>query len=100
MISKVILILLFLALGVVFACGKGRWLIAGYNTMSERERAKYDEKKLMKIMSRGMFAAAGGELLSLLGSLLGYRPLEYAGIGLIAVTVVVLVIRINTGALK
>ena len=100
MTVRAVMILLFLALGVVFACGKGRWLIAGYNTMSERERARYDEKKLMRIMRNGMFAFAGCQLLSLMGSLLGYRLLEYAGYGLFAAAAVVLIIRANTGALK
>ena len=37
-----ILILLFLVLGSLFARGRGRKLIAGYNTMSEREREKIE----------------------------------------------------------
>ncbi len=28
--------------------GKGKWLIAGYNTLSKEEQKKYDEKKLCK----------------------------------------------------
>ena len=46
-------IILNSALGVIFAvtavlsfCGKSANLIAGYNTASEEEKAKYDEKKL------------------------------------------------------
>lgn len=42
----------FLALGIVFSRGKGTSLIAGYNTASPEEKAKYDEKKLCKAMSR------------------------------------------------
>ena len=38
--------LLFLVMGIVLFCGKGSWLIAGYNTMSPQEKEKYDEKKL------------------------------------------------------
>lgn len=45
----------FLALGIVFSRGKGTSLIAGYNTASPEEKAKYDEKKLCKAMSRLMF---------------------------------------------
>ena len=49
----------FLVLGIVFSRGKGTSLIAGYNTASPEEKAKYDEKKLCKAMSRLMFALAG-----------------------------------------
>lgn len=48
----------FLALGIVFSRGKGTSLIAGYNTASPEEKAKYDEKKLCKAMSRLMFVLA------------------------------------------
>ncbi len=48
-------IILNSALGVIFAvtavlsfCGKSANLIAGYNTASEEEKAKYDSKKLEK----------------------------------------------------
>ena len=48
----------FLALGIVFSRGKGTSLIAGYNTAAPEEKAKYDEKKLCKAMSRLMFVLA------------------------------------------
>lgn len=92
--------LLFLALGVGFSRGKGQGLIAGYNTMSAREREKVDEKKLMRVMSRGMFALVGCTAVSLVGLLTGVRPLLYAGFVLFIVAIVVLVIRANTGVKK
>ena len=36
--------LLLLVISIVLLCGRGSWLIAGYNTASEEERKKYDEK--------------------------------------------------------
>ncbi len=36
----------FLIMALVFFLGKGSGLIAGYNTASDEEKAKYDEKKL------------------------------------------------------
>lgn len=38
--------ILFLIMALVFFSGKGKGLIAGYNTASDEEKAKYDEKKL------------------------------------------------------
>ncbi len=49
---------IFLVLGTVFAFGKGAFLIAGYNTASAEEKAKYDEKKLCRAVSKLMFALA------------------------------------------
>lgn len=40
--------LMFLIISVPLFCGKGKWLIAGYNTMSKEERKNFDEKKLCK----------------------------------------------------
>ena len=92
------MVVLFLILGVLFRQGKGKGLIAGYNTMSERERARYDETKLMKIMSRGMFSFACCMALSLAGVLLHRAQLVSAGFGLLAVAAIVLVVLINTKA--
>ncbi|HUM85063.1 MAG TPA: DUF3784 domain-containing protein [Lachnospiraceae bacterium] len=39
---------MFLAADVLFISGHGAWLIAGYNTASKSEKAKYDEKKLCR----------------------------------------------------
>ena len=91
---------LFLALGVVFARGKGQSLIAGYNTMSAREREKVEEKKLLRVMSGGMFALDGCTAVSLIGMLTGIRPLLYVGFILFIAAIVVLVIRANIGTKK
>ena len=99
-IVLVLLACLFLLLGFVFGKGKGQWLIAGYNTMSERERAKVDENKLLKLMSGSMFAFAGCMAVSVLGALLGSRSLVNAGFGLLTVGAVVLVILANTKTKK
>lgn len=43
--------LLLLGLAIPLWMGKGAWLIAGYNTASKTEKAKYDEKKLCRVMA-------------------------------------------------
>ena len=50
-IGVIVLATLFLILSVFLFQGKGSWLIAGYNTASEEEKAKYDKKKLCKGVS-------------------------------------------------
>lgn len=47
------LIIVFGILSLIFFLGKGSWLIAGYNTASQKEKSKYDEKKLCNVMATG-----------------------------------------------
>lgn len=46
MIVIIILTVIFAIMGILFAFGKGGFLIAGYNSASDKDKAKYDEKKL------------------------------------------------------
>lgn len=39
-------------LAVLLLSGKGAFFIAGYNTMSKEEKAKYDEKALCRFMGK------------------------------------------------
>ena len=53
MIAEMIILffaLIFLIISIFLFRGKGKWLIAGYNTLSKEEQKKYDEKKLCKAM--------------------------------------------------
>ena len=45
-IVNICILVLFFLLGLLFARGKGAGLIAGYNTMSAREKEKYDKLKV------------------------------------------------------
>ena len=52
------LAVLFLVLALVVYFGKGDWLIAGYNTASEKERAQYNVKRLRLIITLLMLLSA------------------------------------------
>ena len=95
-----IMILMFASFGLMFARGKGQGLIAGYNTMSAREREKYDEGKLMRIMRDGMFSFAGCMAVSLIGTLIGSKALMYAGFVLLLAAAIVLAVLANTKTKK
>lgn len=60
----------FLAISIFLFLGKGSWLIAGYNTAFSEEKAKYDEKKLCKVVGEITLIIA---LLLYIMSYLGYR---------------------------
>lgn len=58
MIAVIIITVLFTIMGVVFAFGKGGFLIAGYNTASNEDKAKYDKRKLNRCFSIFCFGIA------------------------------------------
>ena len=43
-----ILVGILLVISIYLFSGKGGWLIAGYNTLSEEKKEKYNEKKLCR----------------------------------------------------
>ncbi len=87
---------LFLLLALVIFLGKGDCLIAGYNTASEKERMKYDIKRLRLIVSLILLLSAGFVLALL------YIPPALIGIvtpGFVFVTLIGVVLA-NTWAKK
>lgn len=93
-----LMIVIFMAvLGIVFLCGKGAMLIAGYNTSSPEERAEMDEKQLCRFMGKFCFAMAGGWLIATVGVWLKQDSLHIAGIALSVVVIIVGLIYANTG---
>lgn len=45
MIIFLIQALIFSIMGIALICGKGSWMIAGYNAMSKEEKANCDKNK-------------------------------------------------------
>ena len=45
---------IFAVLSIILLSGHGSWFISGYNTASNEEKKKYDEKKLCRTMGIGM----------------------------------------------
>jgi len=50
--------ILFIILGIVVKYGKMFSLIAGYNTLPEKEKAKYDIEGIASVFRNGMFGMA------------------------------------------
>ncbi len=50
MLIVYIVIAIFVICSIFLLFGKGSWLIAGYNTASQEEKEKIDEKKLCRSM--------------------------------------------------
>ena len=65
MVICLVLALVLVILSIFLLCGKGAWLIAGYNTASEAEKAQYDTKKLIRGV--GVLLLVCGVLVGLMG---------------------------------
>ena len=89
------ILLLFILLGLLFASGRGAGLIAGYNTMSAREKEKYDKKKLCKAMAKLMFALGACWAVLGAGLIFQVKWLHWAGMILFFAAAIVGVILMN-----
>ena len=49
-----IVAVLLAAMAALLLSGRGSWLIAGYNTAPKEKKARYDEKKLCRVMGAGL----------------------------------------------
>lgn len=97
MIGIVIVIGLFIVMGIFLVNGKGSFLIAGYNTMSEDEKAKYDTIALCKFMGKMMFALSFSMGLWLLSDYHQINWIFYFGLAIFIGLVVFMLIYVNTG---
>ena len=91
------LILLFLILGIVLWKGKGAWMIAGYNTSSEAEKSKYDEKSLCRFVAKLMFFYAACFAVSAVCTCLNSTTIYYCVMALFLIVTIAALIYANTG---
>ena len=91
------IVALFTALGVLMLCGKGAFLIAGYNTMSDAERSAIDEKRLCTFMGRLMLAMAACWCVVTFFEVRGPKILLWISVAVFLAIVFGAVIYANTG---
>src|SRR5690625_5671278 len=96
MINIMFIILYFLVIGTIFIRGKGASLIAGYNTMSEEEKATYDEVKLAKFMGKIMYLLSFWMLFWVASEFFDENSLLIIGFVLFVGTVLFAVIYVNS----
>lgn len=90
------IILLFLLMGTFLMQGKGAFLIAGYNTMSEEEQAQYDVFALCRFMGKMMYAFSLCLVLFLFGDLYSIDWPFYLGTVLMVGLTIFMLIYMNT----
>lgn len=86
----------FAILGIIFLSGHGANLIAGYNTLKQEEKDRYDTKKMCRVMGAGMSLIA--VLILVMAIWQDVLPASFAGIsmGIVIADCVALLILINT----
>lgn len=96
MIAVILVAALLLVMGIVILLGKGDNLIAGYNTASEQEKAKYNIKRLRGLL--GGFLIILAPMLFLMLN----ETVEALGafMGITTVLCIIVVILANTWAKK
>jgi len=77
--------------------GKGAFLIAGYNLMSKKEQAKYDEKALCRFTGMVTLWMTCCMALFPISILIGVTWVLYCAVGITTVSAVVFLIYANTG---
>ncbi len=85
-------VLLLVGTGVLFWFGKGAWLIAGYNMLPRKRRARIDRRKLCRTMACFLFYCAAVVMIDRLAAAEGVVMNIYLHLGAI-----VLIVYANTG---
>ena len=96
MITLIIVAAIFVIMGVIILIGKGDNLIAGYNTASKEERAKYHIKRLRGLIG-GLLIVLAPMLFLLLGETIATTG---SFVALTVILCIIVVILANTWAKK
>lgn len=96
-IFTLVIAALIALLGVLLFTGHATGLIAGYNTLSEEERARYDKRALGRFMGRVMFVVAGCLCLFAASDIWPGNGLFGIGLTLLVATLVFAIYRANSG---
>lgn len=89
---------LFMALlGGLIKYGRMAWLIAGFNTSSKEEKAKYDVEALCRGVGNFLFALAGILIIPAAGGYFDAEWAIHAGWILFTAAILVFLIYANTG---
>lgn len=96
-ITHLIILIPFLIFSILLSKGKGAFLLAGYNTMSDSEKANYDEAALCKFMGKIMFGVSFSLGLFALNEWLEKPFLFVAGLISLLFFIVFGVVYSNTG---
>lgn len=96
-VINLIFFIAFLLLSVYLSKGKGGFLIAGYNTLSDEEKSQYDEVALCKCVGKIMYGVSFSILLWSLSEFFQIQALFIIGLIFFFLFVFGGLIYVNTG---
>ncbi|MCG7344934.1 DUF3784 domain-containing protein [Sporosarcina sp. ACRSL] len=91
-----VILLPLLIFAVILSKAKGAALIASYNTMSDKEKAQYDEVALCKFMGKIMYGISFSVLLFAVGEFVEERGLYIVGTVLMIALIIFALVYTNT----
>ncbi|MBS2968194.1 DUF3784 domain-containing protein [Metabacillus sp. KIGAM252] len=95
-VAILIVLIPFLIFAILLSKGKGASLLAGYNTMSDSEKAQYDEVALCKFMGKIMYGISFSILLFALSEMLEIQILFIIGLILLLTFIIFALVYSNT----
>lgn len=96
-IAMLIIIIPFFILAFTLSKGKGASLLAGYNSLSESEKAQYDEVALCKFTGKIMYGITFSIFLFSLSEILENKVIFIIGLILLLSLILFLLVYANTG---
>ncbi|PAQ13496.1 hypothetical protein CD798_15530 [Bacillaceae bacterium SAOS 7] len=96
-IVHLVILIPFLIFAIALSKGKGAFLLAGYNTMPEHKKEKYNEAELCQFMSKIMYGICLSLLLWALSELFNRQILFIIGLILFVSLIVFALVYANTG---
>lgn len=96
-VAMLIIIIPFFIFAFILSKGKGASLLAGYNSMSESEKAQYDEVALCKFTGKIMYGITFSIFLFSLSEMLGNKMIFIVGLILLLSLIIFLLVYANTG---
>lgn len=91
-----ILIIVFAVVSLVLLSGHGSGLIAGYNTLTETEKNKYNKKRICRVMGIGMLIITILLLVTLLFEAVLPASFLYIVVGIVILDVIGMAKFMNT----
>lgn len=91
-----ICVILMIIFATILSQGKGAAFLSGYNTMSDEEKAQYDEVALCKFIRKIMYGVSFSILFTTFGELVEIQAFIVSGIGLCIVLPVFAMVYSNT----
>lgn len=92
-----IITLLLIALSVILLMGKGAWLIAGYNTLSDEGKTQYDSVALCKFVGKYLLSIGLSMPAIPAGAFFKMNWLIVAYVAYMLISTIFVIVYCNTG---